>query len=358
MIIALEFLLNLETIGSNEVIEQTKRRSIETLNSLYGTVEGVRSLSLYELNSLLTRRSYYALFNSLSEINRRVDGIVKDLSLYLSNTERIKKVMSSVSSFRRSLSSVSILSIHEEEDDLFESDFLFKSNHFSQNREGEINQIMLNAQQAERNPSSTAIKRALRSSYQSNSTLQQINEDEDVELSTFGEITKTIIILRDILTTCCNGGYEDLRLSICIMCASILKAFSTNPHLCTLIWDERIIYTVITIFGSLRNNQHLDDDDCLCSLGCFLISFFSHYQGDINNLWKLKDQKAILILIRIVSHKTISSNTRGIFIYLFAVLLRCTNLQEDFISNHGLKFKGYYTNKNDLIMQGIAYLFG
>ena len=262
-IIALDFLLHLETAGSKDFNEQVIRRNMITLNALYGTtLDGVKSLSLHELNKLLSCRSHYALFHSLVEISRRAKDIVQDLSIYLSDSEASKKIISSISSFRRSLSSVSILSVQGEEEDLFESDFLFKSNHFSQNREGEINQILLNAQLTEYCQPSTAIKRAgfpNRASYQSQSTLRQINEDEDVELSSFNEIAKSILLLRDILTTCCNGGYGDLRHSICIACASILKEYSTNPHLCTLIWDERIIYIVITIFGSL-NNSYLDDN--------------------------------------------------------------------------------------------------
>ena len=242
-IIALDFLLNLETSGSKEFNEQAIRRNSITLNALYGTtIDGVKSLSLHELNKLLSCKSQYALFHSLVEMSRRANELVQELSLYMSDSRASRKIISSISSFRRSLSSVSILSVQGEEEDLFESDFLFKSNHFSQNREGEINQILLNAQRTESCQPSTAIKRvgfSYRNSYQSHSTLRQINEDEDVELASFNEIAKSILLLRDILTTCLNGGYGDLCHSICITCASILKEYSTNPHLCTLIWDER-----------------------------------------------------------------------------------------------------------------------
>ena len=75
-------------------------------------------------------------------------SLVKDFSFIMMNNKISRRFMSSISSsLRRSMSSISVLSTNEEEEEIFENDFLFKAVHFSQNRGNEINQILLNLQQ-------------------------------------------------------------------------------------------------------------------------------------------------------------------------------------------------------------------
>ena len=71
------------------------------------------------------------------------------------------------------------------------------------------------------------------------------------------------------------------------------------------------------------------------------------------------DHLTLRILLSLLSHSTLSDTTRGVYIFLFSILLRCTVLREDFLKNDGLKImQSYYTKENIFIMQGIAYLFG
>ena len=71
------------------------------------------------------------------------------------------------------------------------------------------------------------------------------------------------------------------------------------------------------------------------------------------------DHLTLNVLLSLLSHSTISDTTRGVYIFLFSILLRCTVLREDFLKKGGLKIiQKYYTQENIYIMQGIAYLFG
>lgn len=241
----MDFLFNLQSSASKDLHDWISARVRVTLNALYGTsLEGVSSLSLHHLFSLLNTQSDYAVFHSLNEIYKRVEGVVKDLSYCFSNKKINKRLITSVSSsFRRSLSSISVLSINQEEEQVFDNDFLFVPNHYSQNRGGELNQILVSTQLSETANATTAIKRVgvpIRNSYQSHSTLGQINEDEEIDMTDFNEITNSISLLNRILTDCGTGEYSDLRFPICILCSSILMKYCSSPQLCNMIWDERM----------------------------------------------------------------------------------------------------------------------
>lgn len=370
----MDFLFNLQSSASKDLYDWISARVRVILNALYGTsLEGVSSLSLHYLFSLLDCQSDYAVFHSLNEIYKRVEGVVKDLSYCFSNKKINKRLITSVSSsFRRSLSSISVLSINQEEEQVFDNDFLFVPNHYSQNRGGELNQILASTQLSEKANATTAIKRAgipIRASYQSHSTLGQINEDEEIDMTDFNELTNSIALLNRILTDCGSGEYGNLRFPICILCSSILMKYCSSPQLCNLIWDERtsihvrlcidLVYTVITLLGSM-DKTHLDDD-CIYSFGCFLISFFMHFQGDISNFWSLKergDGLTLRVLLRLLT-RPLSNDITGTFIFLFAVLLRCNTLQEEFLNKNGLAIISHvFTEENDFIMEGTAYLLG
>lgn len=239
----MNFLYQLYEKNTKEINDPITKSIGVTLNALYGTtLEGVSTLSLHDLFSLLRSQSYYAVFHSLHEINQRSISLVKDFSFIMMNNKISRRFMSSISSsLRRSMSSISVLSTNEEEEEIFENDFLFKAVHFSQNRGNEINQILLNLQQKDAAQPSTAIKRmgtSLRSSYQSQFSLSQINEDENVDLTDFNETTQSVTLLKDLITACGNGAYGTLRFPISILCSAILINYCSNPQLCTLMWNE------------------------------------------------------------------------------------------------------------------------
>lgn len=115
------------------------------------------------------------------------------------------------------------------------------------------------------------------------------------------------------------------------------------------------------------DKTHFDDPDCIYSLGCFLVSFFMHFQGDISNFWSLKergDGLTLRVLLRLLTRPLSnnddnSNNITGTFIFLFAVLLRCNTLQEEFLNKNGLAIVSHaFTKENDFIMEGTAYLLG
>lgn len=242
----MDFLYQLYEKNTKEINDPITKSIGVTLNALYGTtLEGVSTLSLHDLFLLLRSQSYYAVFHSLLEINHRSFSIVKDFSFIMMNTKISRRFMSSISSsLRRSMSSISVLSTNEEEEEIFENDFLFKAVHFSQNRGNEINQIILNIQQQDTTQPSTAIKRmrtSIRSSYQSQFSLSQINEDESIDLTDFNETTQSVTLLKDLITACGNGAYGSLRFPICVLCSAILINYCSNPQLCTLMWNEGIV---------------------------------------------------------------------------------------------------------------------
>lgn len=109
------------------------------------------------------------------------------------------------------------------------------------------------------------------------------------------------------------------------------------------------------------DKTHFNDPDCIYSLGCFLISFFMHFQGDISNFWSLKergDGLTLRVLLRLLT-RPLSNDITGTFIFLFAVLLRCNSLQEEFLNKNGLAIvSNAFTKENNFIMEGTAYLLG
>ena len=233
IIIALNFLYQLYEKNTKEINDPITKSIGVTLNALYGTtLEGVSTLSLHDLFSLLRSQSYYAVFHSLHEINQRSLSLVKDFSFIMMNNKISRRFMSSISS-------------------------------------------------------------SLRAAYQSQFSLSQINEDENVDLTDFNETTQSVTLLKDLITACGNGAYGTLRFPISILCSAILINYCSNPQLCTLMWNEGnelywlfyigVIRTIIILLGS-NENTNFNDDNAIYSFGCFLVSFFIHYQGDIVSL--------------------------------------------------------------------------
>ena len=81
--------------------------------------------------------------------------------------------------------------------------------------------------------------------------------------------------------------FEDQSNNVMRLLGRIITQYCMSPHLCALLFDKRgylmhasSLDVITEIFHVLQSNRNFDDDT-IFSLGCALLSFFQHYQGDI-----------------------------------------------------------------------------
>lgn len=382
----LEFLLTLQHDESMD--SQPIYRSNEILDLMYGgREECIHDLSFHQIFQLVDTTAPFAVLRGLEELERRIPDLLEQINPVIRNPQSLQRAMSLLSlSYRRSMSSCSVFSrsqsgedeSEEEPSEVFENDFLSRSQVYTKNREKGMESAMKSIQESEYRSNSAAIKHlsreALHSTHSdsSQSAVTPTSSSESLLYRQYAEMTESLSILHSVLTRAGNLAYPtkslSLQYSILRRLAQVLRHYCDSERLCDQLWRDLIIKDLFAAVGYAKSKktnaseQRVADDGSFYAIGCALLTFFRRFQGDISDLWHLNDKENVVtlkILRVMMESRDASEETRALYILIAATVLRCPQLRSDFLSVVDLsRLVQQIDLSSPFLMESTAYLLG
>ena len=270
---------------------QITRCSQQYLDSIYGSEQApLRNLSLSELFAIAHTPASYAVVRALVQIDSRLPDLVDMINRMARDPISMQRAVSCVPlALRQSISSVSLqYSFSQNYDSEKEQLFLNHSFVYGYNRQRDLDQTIRNIQEAEhRTKPVTSIKRLNAEGSRSSQSVTRAYDLDEKDKEDFKQLTESVNVIRTLLNNAMQLKFEDQSNNVMRLLGRIITQYCMSPHLCALLFDKRgylmhasSLDVITEIFHVLQSNRNFDDDT-IFSLGCALLSFFQHYQGDI-----------------------------------------------------------------------------
>ncbi len=380
----LEFLLTLQHDESMD--GQPIHRSNEILDLLYGQEESVHDLSFHQIFQLVDTTAPYAVVRALEELDHRIADLLHQINPVLRNPQGLQRAMSLMSlSFRSSMSTCSVFSrsqsgeeSDEEPSEVFENDFLSRSQVYTKNREKGLQSAMKSIQESEYRNTASAIKHLskepLHSLYSDSaqSLTTPTSSSESFLYQQYAEMTESLQILHSVLTRAGNLAYPteslSLQYSILRRLGQVLRHYCESERLCDQLWRDQVIKDLFAAVGYAKSKktnaseQRVADDGSFYAIGCVLLNFFRRFQGDISDLWHLNDKEDVttLKILRVMMEsRDASEETRALYILVGATVLRCPQLRTEFLARVDLSRMIQQMNlRSPFLMESTSYLLG
>ena len=380
----LEFLLTLQ--NDKSMNGQPIHRSNELLDLLYGQEECIHEFSFHQVFQLLNTTAPYAVLRALEELDYRIPDLLLQINPILRSPQGFQRAMSFVSfPFRRSMSTCSVFSrsqsgeddSDEEPSEVFENDFLSRSQVYTKNREKGLQTVMRTVQESEFRNDVSAIKHLSKDrlhtspSDSTQSLTTPTSSSESILYQQYAEMTESLPILHKVLRQVGNLLYPTdslpLQYSILRRLGQVLHHYCESQPFCDQLWRDQIIKDLFAALGYAKSKktnaaeQRVADDGSFYAIGCVLLSFFRRFQGDISGLWHLidKDDVTLRILCLMMEARDCSEETRALFILIAATVLRCPQLREEFLKRADLsRLVQQKDLRSPFLMESTSYLLG
>ena len=319
-------------------------------------------------------------------MDHRIADLLHQINPVLRNPQGLQRAMSLMSlSFRSSMSTCSVFSrsqsgeeSDEEPSEVFENDFLSRSQVYTKNREKGLQSAMKSIQESEYRNTASAIKHLskepLHSLYSDSaqSLTTPTSSSESFLYQQYAEMTESLQILHSVLTRAGNLAYPteslSLQYSILRRLGQVLRHYCESERLCDQLWRDQVIKDLFAAVGYAKSKktnaseQRVADDGSFYAIGCVLLNFFRRFQGDISDLWHLNDKEDVttLKILRVMMEsRDASEETRALYILVGATVLRCPQLRTEFLARVDLSRMIQQMNlRSPFLMESTSYLLG